>query len=189
VKISFENLTTATEIGVASSNYDSATYKIVLPAGAKYGYLAEKDGYISINENMDLTNMKAYKEYEKDLYITPIETGQIIVLNNVFFDFGKYELKKESYPELDRLVAQLKESSTMKIAISGYTDSIGTKAYNDKLSSNRAEAVATYLITKSAIDKNRVILKHFGESKPVSSNATAKGREKNRRVEFKILSK
>jgi len=189
VKISFENLTTATEIGIASSNYDSATYKIVLPAGAYYGYSAKKDGYISINENMDLTNMKEYKEYERDLYITPIEKGQIIVLNNVFFEFNKYELKKESNPELDRLAELLKKSPTMKIDVSGYADSIGTKAYNDKLSSKRAEAVANYLITKSGIDKNRVLVKHFGESKPVASNSTAKGRELNRRVEIKITSK
>jgi OOP family OmpA-OmpF porin len=189
VKISFENLTTATEVGTASSNYDSASYTIVLPAGAKYGFLAEKEGYISTNENIDLSNMKEYKEIEKDLYITPIETGQVITLNNVFFDFDKYELKKESYPELDRLATQLKKNGTMKIELSGYTDSIGTKAYNDKLSSNRAQAVADYLIAKSGVDKKRVIVKHFGESKPVATNATAKGREQNRRVEFKITSK
>jgi OOP family OmpA-OmpF porin len=110
-------------------------------------------------------------------------------LNNVFFDFNKYELKKESNPELDRLAELLKKSNTMKIDISGYTDSIGTKAYNDKLSSKRAEAVATYLIAKSGIDKNRIMVKHFGESKPIATNATAKGRELNRRVEFKIVSK
>ena len=189
VKISFENLTTATEIGIASSNYDSASYTIILPAGAKYGYLAEKEGYISINENIDLTNMKEYKEYERDLYITPIETGQIIALNNVFFDFDKYVLNKESYPELDRLASLLKKSSTMKIELAGYTDSTGTKAYNEKLSANRAQAVADYLIAKSGVDKKRVIVKHFGEAKPVATNATAKGRGLNRRVEFKIMSK
>lgn len=189
VTITFENLTTATEIGIASSNYDSANYKIVLPAGANYGYSAKKEGYVSINENIDLTNMKEYKEYKRDLYITPIEKGQIVVLNNVFFEFNKYELKKESNPELDRIADLLKKSSTMKIELSGYADSIGTKAYNDKLSAKRAEAVATYLIAKSGADKNRINVKHFGESKPVSTNSTAKGRELNRRVEMKITSK
>ncbi|MGN6648118.1 MAG: OmpA family protein, partial [Cytophaga sp.] len=142
-----------------------------------------------INENIDLTAMSAYKEYEKDLYLTPIETGQIVALNNVFFDFNKYELKKESQPELDRLAELLKKSSTMKIDVSGYADSIGTKAYNDKLSNKRAEAVANYLIAKSWVDKNRIVVKHFGESNPASSNATAKGRQLNRRVEIKIVSK
>jgi OOP family OmpA-OmpF porin len=189
VKVSFENLTTATEVGIASSNYDSASYTIVLPAGANYGYLAEKDGYISINENIDLSNMKEYKEYEKDLYITPIESGQVAALNNVFFEFDTYALKKESYPELNRLAELLKESNTMKIELSGYADSIGTKAYNDKLSSNRAQAIADYLIAKSGADKKRVVVKHFGENKPAATNATAKGRALNRRVEIKIVSK
>lgn len=189
VKISFENLTTATEVGIASSNYDSASYTIILPAGTKYGYLAEKEGYISISENIDLSNMKEYKEYEKDLYITPIEKGQVIALNNVFFDFDKYELQKESYPELNRLAELLKKSPTMKIELSGYTDSTGTTAYNDKLSSNRAQAIADYLIARSGIDKKRIIVKSYGESKPVATNKTAKGRELNRRVEFKIISK
>ena len=189
VKISFENLTTGAEVGIASSNYDSASYKIVLPAGANYGYLAQKEGYISINENINLKALSGYKEYEKDLYLTPIESGQIVALNNVFFDFNKYELKKESQPELDRLAELLKKSSTMKIDISGFADSIGTKAYNDKLSNKRAEAVANYLIAKSWVDKSRVSVKHFGESNPASSNATAKGRQLNRRVEIKIVSK
>jgi OmpA-OmpF porin, OOP family len=189
VKISFENLTTATEIGIASSNYDSASYKIVLPAGAIYGYLAQKEGYVSIAENIDLSNMKTYTDYKKNLYLTPIEIGQVAVLNNVFFEFDKFELQKESYPELDRLAALLKNSATMKIELSGYTDSTGTNAYNDKLSNNRAQAVADYLLLKTGIDKKRIVVKHFGESKPVATNATVKGRELNRRVEFKILNK
>ena len=189
VKISFENLTTATEIGIASSNYDSASYKIVLPAGAKYGYLAQKDGYVSIAENIDLSNMKVYKDYKKNLYLTPIETGQVAVLNNVFFEFNKFELQKESYPELDRLAALLQKSATMKIELSGYTDSTGTNAYNDKLSNSRAQAVADYLVLKTGIDKKRIVVKYFGESKPVATNATVKGRELNRRVECVILSK
>lgn len=189
VKISFENLTTATEIGIASSNYDSASYTIVLPAGAKYGYLAVKEGYISISENIDLSSMKEYKEYEKNLYITPIEKGQVVALNNVFFDFDTYELQKESYPELNRLAALLKKSPTMKIELSGYTDSTGTQMYNNKLSASRAQAVGDYLILKSGVDKKRIIVKSYGESKPVATNKTAKGRELNRRVEFKIISK
>ncbi len=189
VKIFFENLTTNKEIGIASSDYDSAAYQIVLPSGTKYGYMAQKEGYISISENVDLSNMTAYKEYQKDLYLTPIEADQIIVLNNVFFDFNKYDLKKESYPELNRVADQLKKSSTMKIEIAGYADSIGTKAYNDKLSAKRAESVYNYLLTKTGLDKSRITLKHYGEDNPAASNSTAKGRQLNRRVEFKILSK
>jgi OOP family OmpA-OmpF porin len=189
VSITFENLKTHKQMGMARSNYNSAAYTIVLPSGERYGYLAQKDGFISINENIDLTAMKDYKEYQKDLYLTPIEVGAVAVINNIFFDFDKSILKKESYSELDRLIKTFKENASMKIELSGYTDSIGTKAYNDKLSYKRAQAVYNYLTSKDGIAKDRIILKYYGESKPIASNGTAKGREMNRRVEFKILSK
>jgi OmpA-OmpF porin, OOP family len=189
VRIFFENLATGVELGVASSSYDSANYKIVLPSGNNYGYMASKEGYISVNSNIDLTNMADYKEYKRDLYITPIEVGQTIVLNNIFFVFDKYELKKESFFELDRLVVLMNKNSNMKIEISSNTDNVGTLAYNDELSIKRAESVLNYLITKSGIDNSRIVMKHYGELNPVATNTTEKGRQLNRRVEFKILSK
>jgi OOP family OmpA-OmpF porin len=189
VGIIYENLTTGTEVGVANSSYETGEYQIVLPSGNKYGYLAVKEGYASINANLDLTGMPQYKEYKKDLYITPLEVDQTIVINNVFFDFDKYELKKESFLELDRIVAILKKNSTMRIEISGNTDAVGTEKYNDQLSIKRAESVKNYLLSKSGIDSNRIVMKHYGELKPIATNSTAKGRQLNRRVEFKILSK
>jgi outer membrane protein OmpA-like peptidoglycan-associated protein len=189
VKIFFENLATSKEAGIASSSYNAGYYQLVLPSGSNYGYLAEKEGYISVNSNIDLTTMEDYKEYKQDLYITPIEIGQAIVLNNIFFVFDKYDLKKESSLELDRLVVILKNNSTMKIEISANTDNVGSEAYNDNLSIKRAESVANYLITKSGIDKSRIAMKHFGELKPVATNTTDAGRKLNRRVEFTIISK
>ncbi len=188
-RIFFENLTTGTEVGFAHSNPSNGNYQIVLPSGSNYGYLAAMEGYISINDNVDLTNLKVYTEYRKDLYLTPIEVGQVIIINNVFFDFDKYELKKESFPELNRIVALLKKNTTMKIEIAANTDNVGTEQYNDKLSIKRAEAVQAYLILKSGVDKSNIVMKHYGESNPAASNATVKGRQLNRRVEFKILAK
>jgi OOP family OmpA-OmpF porin len=189
VRIFFENLSTGEEVGIASSNPNSGSFQIVLPSGNNYGYLAQKEGFVSVNSNIDLTNMPEYKEYQRDLYLTPIEEGQTVVINNIFFDFDKYELKKESFLELDRLVTLLKKSNTMKIEISANTDNTGTEEYNDKLSIKRAEAVFNYLVAKTGVDKSRIVMKHYGELMPVASNATAKGRQLNRRVEFKILAK
>jgi OmpA-OmpF porin, OOP family len=188
-RIFFENLSTGEEVGLASSNYTNGSFQIVLPSGNKYGCLAEKEGFISVHANVDLTKMKEYEGFHKDLYLTPIEAGQTIALNNVFFDFDKAILKKESFPELNRVAGLLKARPTMKIEISANTDSIGTEKYNDKLSMQRAEAVYNYILTKSGVDKNRIVAKHFGELKPAASNATSKGRALNRRVEFKILQK
>ncbi|MFN0047490.1 MAG: OmpA family protein [Cytophagales bacterium] len=189
VKILFENLETGKEMGIASSSPDSGKFEIVLPSGSKYGYLAEKEGYISIHSNIDLTKMTAYKENKQDIYLTPTEVGQIAPINNIFFEFGKYQLKKESFLELNRLAALLKNSETFRIEIAGNTDNVGSEAYNDQLSIDRAAAVGYYLLKKSGVSKSKVIMKHNGELKPVASNATAKGRELNRRVQFKILAK
>jgi OOP family OmpA-OmpF porin len=189
VRILFENLATGTEMGMANSGYDSARYKIILPSGSNYGYRASKEGYISVSSNIDLTALEDYKEYKRDLYITPIEVGETMVLNNIFFVFDKSELKKESFPELDRLVVLMKNNNKMRIEISANTDNVGTESYNDELSIKRAESVLNYLAVKSGIDKTRIGMKHYGELNPVATNTTAKGRQLNRRVEFKILSK
>ncbi len=189
VKIFFEDLSNGKESGIAVSHPVTGEYAIVLPSGSNYGYLAEKEGFISVNANMDLINLAQYKQIEKDLYLTPIEAGQSISINNIFFDFDKAELRKESYYELDRLVKLLKAYPAMQVEISGHTDNIGTKTYNNELSHKRAEAVSKYLQSKTGDSAGRVVLKNYGETKPVATNATAKGRQLNRRVEFKILSK
>jgi len=151
--------------------------------------MAVKPGYISVSANMDLEKLDKYTELNRDLYLTPIEEGQRIVLNNLFFDYDKAEIKKESYPELDRLSKLLQTNNALKIEIGGYTDSRGSEAYNDVLSKRRAEAVANYLVKKSGVGEKRISVQHYGENNPTADNSTAEGRQQNRRVEFKILSK
>lgn len=188
-KIIFENLSTGAEVGIARSNPVSGNYQIVLPSGSKYGYLAEKSGFISVHANIDLEQMPEYSEIYKDLYISPIEEGESSAINNIFFESDKYELKKESFTELNRLAKLLKNSPTLKIEIAGHTDNLGSEAYNDLLSYNRANAVVTYLVKESGVDKSRVSQHNYGESMPVANNSTSEGRHLNRRVEVKILVK
>ncbi|MBA2611969.1 MAG: OmpA family protein [Bacteroidetes bacterium] len=189
VRIFFEDLANGKEAGIAISNPTTGEYAIVLPSGNNYGYLAEKKGFISVNANMDLSKLSEYKEMTQDLYIAPIEEGQTIAINNIFFDFDKYELKKESFYELERLATILKENPTMQVEISGHTDNIGNASYNNELSHKRAESVAKYLKDKIGVAESHVNLKDYGESKPIATNATAKGRQLNRRVEFKVISR
>ncbi|MBA3680627.1 MAG: OmpA family protein [Bacteroidetes bacterium] len=189
VRIFFENLADGKEAGIAVSNPVTGEYAIVLPSGANYGYLAEKKDYISVNSNIDLSKLPEYKEMTQDLYITPLEAGQSISINNIFFDFDKSELKKESFYELDRLVKLFKGYPAMQVEISGHTDNVGPKKYNDQLAHKRAEAVAKYIKNKLGSSEAQVTLKSYGETQPAASNATAKGRQLNRRVEFKVISK
>ncbi len=189
VRIFFENLSGGKEAGIAVSNPVTGEYAIVLPSGTSYGYLAEKKGFISVNSNIDLNKLPEYKEMTQDLYITPIEAGQSISINNIFFDFDKAELKKESYYELDRLVKLFKDYPALQVEISGHTDNVGAKVYNDQLAQKRAEAVSKYIKSKLGITEAQVTLKSYGETQPAATNATAKGRQINRRVEFKVVSK
>jgi outer membrane protein OmpA-like peptidoglycan-associated protein len=186
VEILYERLPDGTEIGLATSDPSTGAYKIVLPSGAKYGYLAEEEGYVSVNANIDLNDLQEYKEITQDLYLVPIETGATVVLNNIFFDFDRSVLKEDSYPELKRVVELLTDNPGLEIEIAGHTDSVGSSTYNQGLSERRAKAVFDYLV-ENGITSERVVSRGFGESKPVSGNDTSEGRAQNRRVEFKIL--
>lgn len=185
-RILYEKLPEGIEVGEAQSDGETGEYKIILPSGAKYGYLAQADGFLSINANIDLNNLTEYKEIEKDLFLVPIEVGQTITMNNINFDFDKAVLKEESFPELNRIVKFLTDSPNISIEVRGHTDSVGPDAYNLNLSERRAQSVYTYFVEKG-IDKERLSFRAFGETEPITTNATVEGRRQNRRVEFRIV--
>lgn len=187
VRIFYESLPEGKEIGMIQSDPLTGEYQIILPTGKMYGYLAEAEGFVAINANIDLKDTDVYGELNKDLYLVPVEKGAIVRLNNIFFDFDKYELKEASFPELRRVVELLNKNPEMKISIEGHTDNIGTVAYNMGLSERRANAVVQYL-KKEGIAADRMQAVGWGKSKPIASNDDEKGgRELNRRVEFEIL--
>jgi len=123
---------------------------------------------------------------KKDHYLSPIEKGEVIRLNSVFFETNKDELKKESFNELDRLYDVLVKSPALKIEIAGHTDDVGSVAYNQKLSNDRAISVQSYLISKG-MDASRLKARGYGELQPVVPNDTDENRAYNRRVEFRVL--
>lgn len=184
-KIIYEILGENVEAGVASSNPTTGEYQIALPAGKLYGYLAEADDFLSLTNNIDLTNEKYHRTINRDLYIVPVMKGANITINNLFFEFGKYELLPESYPELDRLAAFMLKEVQYKVLISGHTDDIGSDDFNMQLSRQRANAVAEYLISKG-VPKKRLQAKGFGKTMPIRPNDTEEDRSQNRRVEFKL---
>ena len=100
---------------------------------------------------------------------------------DAFFDFDKSVLKPEGRAKLDDLVSKIQGINLEVIIAVGHTDSVGSDAYNQKLSVRRAEAVKAYLISKG-IERNRIYTEGKGEKQPVADNRTAEGRAKNRRV-------
>jgi OOP family OmpA-OmpF porin len=105
---------------------------------------------------------------------------------DAFFDFDKAVLKPAGKQSLDELTNKLGDMNLEVIIAVGHTDSIGTDAYNQKLSIRRAEAVKAYLQSKG-VDKARIYTEGKGEKQPVASNKTAAGRAKNRRVEIEVV--
>ncbi|MCX6164607.1 MAG: OmpA family protein, partial [Ignavibacteriae bacterium] len=164
-EIKYEILSSGVEAGIANSNPNDGSYKIILPYGKNYGYSAKANGYYSISENINLEKLSEYKEIEKNLYLAPIEVGEVVRLNNVFFDFNKFEIKQESIPELKRVVKFLNDYPSVEIELSGHTDNVGTIEYNQLLSEQRVIAIAAYIIT-SGISKGRITVIGFGETQP-----------------------
>lgn len=186
-RIFYESLPDGKEIGTIESDPLTGAYQIILPTGKLYGYLAEAEGFVAINANIDLKDTEVYGELSKDLFLVPIEKGAVVRLNNIFFDFDKYTLKEASFPELNRIIELMNGNPEVKILVEGHTDNIGTSAYNIGLSVRRANAVVEYL-NKEGIAAERMKSVGWGKAKPVASNDDEiGGRELNRRVEFKII--
>ena len=116
----------------------------------------------------------------------PAAATKVTYAADAFFDFDKSALKKEGKAKLDDLVGKVKGINLEVIIAVGHTDSVGSDAYNQKLSVRRAESVKAYLVSKG-IEKNRVYTEGKGEKQPVADNKTKEGRAKNRRVEIEVV--
>jgi OOP family OmpA-OmpF porin len=133
-----------------------------------------------------LKDLKEYKEINRDLFLNPVEKGQAIRLNNLFFEVNKSVLMPESYAELDNLIRLLSNQPELKIEINGHTDSDGSDELNLKLSEERAKSVVAYLVSKG-VKNDRLTAKGLGETKPAVPNTSPENKAINRRVEFKVL--
>ncbi|OGA85247.1 MAG: hypothetical protein A2711_09340 [Burkholderiales bacterium RIFCSPHIGHO2_01_FULL_63_240] len=113
-------------------------------------------------------------------------TEKVSFAADAFFDFDKATLKPEGKAKLDDLTDKVKGITLEVIIAVGHTDSVGSDAYNQKLSEKRAQAVKDYLTSKGT-DASRVYVEGKGEKQPVADNKSADGRAKNRRVEIEVV--
>lgn len=150
----------------------------------------EKDGYMFKNFKLTLpASSGQVQEITRSVELDRLQVGFSSVLRNIYFDFDKATFQKSSYDELNKLERLLNENPDMMVEIAGHTDNIGSADYNKQLSQRRASAVVDFVVQKG-ISKARIVAKGYGEERPMASNDDEQaGRELNRRVEFKVLSK
>ena len=162
-------------------------FLVCIPTNRDYALNVSKDGYLFYSDHFPLKGVhQIEKPYIKDVPLKPIRVGEVMILRNIFFEFDSYELKTESITELEQLRGLLIKNPGLRIEIGGHTDSKGSNQYNLELSKQRARVVYQYLIDHG-IDRGRLTYKGYGESRPVSSNETEKGRAANRRTEIRIV--
>ncbi|OQP63500.1 flagellar motor protein MotB [Niastella vici] len=165
----------------------TGNYLVTLPVGKDYAFNVKRKGYLFFSDNFPLSQKAPDSTYNIDIPLQPIEANASVVLKNIFFDLGKFDLRPESTIELDNIFQLLKENPTLKIQISGHTDNIGKAADNLTLSNNRAQAVVKYLVSKG-IEAPRLSFKGYGATQPVADNNTEAGRAQNRRTELQVIS-
>ncbi len=152
-----------------------------------YRLSVERDGYVFSNQTFSIagaTTQATTRMFKIEL--KKISVGVTGILRNIYFDFGRSTFRTESYNELNKLEAMMKQNSGVSVEIAGHTDNVGSKSWNQKLSLNRAKAVRNFLMSKG-IDGRRIQTAGFGEDRPLASNDDEEeGRALNRRVEFRI---
>ncbi|MFH1159954.1 MAG: OmpA family protein [bacterium] len=163
------------------------SFLVCLPTNRDYALSVSREGYLFYSDHFSLSGIREQATpFLKNIPLQPIRVGETVVLRNIFFDTDKFDLKPESYIELEKLTGLLQRNPALKIEISGHTDSISSEQHNLELSKNRARAVFDYLV-QHGISPSRLTYSGYGFSQPIDTNETEAGRANNRRTEFKIV--
>lgn len=184
----FENMKDGSVYNKIATSGPNAEYELILPLGNKFGVYADAENFLSENQVLSTKNRVLNEVVVRDLYVVPLEVGQSIRLNNIFFESGLATLSQDSFHELNRILPYFEKFQNLKIEISGHTDAVGSDEANKLLSEERANSVREYLI-KNGVQPDKIEAIGYGESSPVATNDTDEGRQLNRRVEFKVLEK
>ncbi len=140
------------------------TYKIKLKKDVKYVMMAAARGHLNAKQQWNTMDLKDSKTYTMDFALSPI--SRPVKMENIFYEFGRWELTKASEAELDRLVKLLNDNPNITIELSAHTDMKGTDEFNNELSQKRAQSCCDYLIAHG-IEKERLTPVGYGKTKPV----------------------
>lgn len=179
--IRYESLPFGGNIGL----YKGESFSFHIPESTAFRLRIEADGFTSFVREVQV------KQFKEGRYFTIIEllpngTGQLIRLEKLLFNLGKADISEESYQELNAVVHMMKENPDMIIQLEGHTDFRGNAKQNMKLSKDRVKSVRAYLISQG-VKRKRIKTKAFGGDQPISRHNDPGARERNRRVEVRIL--
>lgn len=184
-KIRFKKLPYGDDVGVSSSN-QTGSYQMPVLNERSYMFEAIAEGFMPLRQQVDIFDFNQDQLVQKDFILEPARVGQIMKFDNFLFDQSQAILLSESFSTLDKLVDLMLENRTLVIQLEGHTDFRGPANANRKLSGERVNVIRNYLINKG-IQKDRVKTKAFGGTQPIDTDDTEEARQKNRRVEIRIL--
>jgi len=174
------------ESGKPALSDSSTRFFTTLEPNGMYGLNVYRSGYLFYSANFQPTPSGIDSPFLVTALLKPIKMDQTVILNNIFFETDKFELRPESTPELQKLFTLLKANPDVLVEISGHTDNQGTEAHNATLSVSRAKSVKDYLV-KAGIPATAIKTAGYASTKPIGDNNTAAGRAINRRIEMKII--
>ena len=185
-QLEFKSLQSNEILGKATTNSKDGQYMVTLPIDHDYLVTSRAIGYITKEDTLYVGNRSKYTEMSKNIFMEVIEIGKTVVMERINFKQGEAVLLEESYPELERLLQFLQDNPNLVIELGGHTDGTGSYRLNMKLSEERVKIVKGYL-QEHGIDGKKIVIKAYGSTKPLASNAREETRRLNRRVEIKIL--
>lgn len=186
VDIRYTDTGNGLEAGQARSGNEDGKYQVVLPMDGTFDINGRKSGYYALSSLVDTRGLKAYEEREMDLLMYPVVKGEVIPLENIFFETNSANLLPTSHYELDRAANWLRVNPGIRVEVGGHTNNRCSSSYCLELSRDRAKSVAEYL-KKKDVPAVQVLYKGYGKDKPIDSNDTEDGRKRNQRVEFTVL--
>ena len=177
---------------------DNGEFEFIVYTDEEYLLIGEKENYFStrgdfstIGKELDKTKLKEFitnVEFEKNLILDRIIVNKSIVLDNIYYDLDKADIREDAAIELDKLVIILEDNPNISIELSSHTDDRSSVEYNQDLSQRRAESAVSYILSKG-IDRTRISAKGYGESQLLILNAKTEDEHQiNRRTEFKVTS-
>ncbi|MCE6991472.1 OmpA family protein [Dyadobacter sp. CY323] len=178
------DLKTQQKVGAFTSDSKTGSFLTVLNTGGEYAFYVSKNGYLFKSLSFTVSDSASF--INLDVPLEAIEKDRAEVLNNIFFKTGEYALDEKSKVELDKMADFLSRNKAIRVEISGHTDDVGSAPENLELSKKRAQSVQEYL-HKSGIAPERITFTGYGETRPVAANDSELSRQKNRRIEWRIL--